>query len=93
MGFKGAVACQQLELTPACTCILKHMHTAGLRFTKDVCLLIYLGNRAFLLPGIFVIQDENPRLLSYGKLWSISLTSLLWKDLHHLSKFSSTGDA
>lgn len=71
MELKGG-SCQQLELMLACTCTHKHMLTAGLRPTKDACLLISWGNWAFLLPGMFVTQDENSGLLCYGKLWSIS---------------------
>lgn len=93
MRFKWAVVCQQLELMPAHTCTYTHTNTAGLRTTKDACGLVSFGIRAFLLPGMFVTQEENPGLLSYGKLWSISLTALLWKGLHHLSKFLSTGNA
>lgn len=71
MGLKGG-SCQQLELMLACTCTHKRMHTTDLGPTKDACLLISWENWTFLLPGIFVTQDENSGLLPYGKLWSIS---------------------
>lgn len=56
MELTGAVVCQQLQLTPVCTHTPKRMHTDGLRPPRDAYLLISWGNRAFLLPGMFVIQ-------------------------------------